>query len=64
MTASKFGAEYAAPEFNVPYPGKCCCASTDSVEQLREQNECMREALAEACRAARPARRKPGGKPR
>ena len=50
MTASKFGAEYAAPEFNVPYPCKCCCASTDSVEQLREQNECMREALAEGHR--------------
>ena len=50
MSADKFSAEYAAPEFNVPYPGKCCCASTDSVEQLREQNECMREALAEGHR--------------
>lgn len=52
MTASKFGEEYKrSPAFEVPYPARSCgCATTDAVENLREQNECMREALSEAWR--------------
>ena len=52
MSADKFGAEYErSPAFDVPYPARSCgCETTAAVEHLREQNDCMREALAEAWR--------------
>ena len=51
MSADKFCAEYAAQAFDVPYQDRSCgCATTVSIEKLREQNDCMREALAEAWR--------------
>ena len=51
MSADKFGAEYAtAPAFDVPYPQRACNCTTAAVDQVREQNECMREALQEAWR--------------
>jgi len=47
MSAANFGAEYAtAPAFDVPYPQRACNCTTAAVDQVREQNECMREALA------------------